>query len=99
MILNLLGHDISEEAQKAGEAAIARRRHTFYARQIGREIQPYITPQRTAWPEATPERVADAVAEVLIWQGLRAGTLRSGLNIFGSQYYRPVVRPVRLGGA
>lgn len=98
MFLNLFGHQISEAAQRAGEAAIARRRLSFTANQIAPDILPHITPQETCWKEATPERVALAVAQELIWHARREGRLTPGSYVFGTQFWRPV-RPVRPGGA
>lgn len=101
MDLVLMGQKISEEAQAAGQEAIALRRFSFTAHPIANAIQPYIAVDHSRWEGVTTGDVALAVANELLWRRLRAGSITRGMRIFGQQYWRPVppVRPIRSGGA
>jgi hypothetical protein len=97
-MLTLFGNYISESIREVGRKAIRAQRSRFTASEIAQAVLPYLGPCRTdTWPEATPWRVALALADELIWEANRAGIVRpGGSDWFGSQYWKPV-SPVREG--
>lgn len=75
-MLVIMGYRISVRAQNAARDAIFARTRSFSAAQIGREIAELIRPSKQAWPGKTVEDAAAAVAEEIIWQEFKAGSLR-----------------------
>lgn len=99
-MLTLLGYEITEAARQAGRVAMGVQVKPFTAHEIAPAILPHIGQPRVRWPGASQARAALALADELIWEANRAGTVKpGGVGLTGARYWCLVAPRRTSGGA